>query len=171
MRSMGIEKDERLKMIRKYIILLAAGFFLFCFLHPLQARAAAADGVEGTPMVISKRVQAREEPREDAAVVVGLESGNTVFVTQDRGDGWCEIYYQGKTAYVKSDAVSGIQIDLDSLNDELKQAEDNGKSWVESFEMQKDAIRRSKIWRFVILGLILAIFVTGVVSALKKNEE
>ena len=46
-------------------------------------------------------------------------------------------------------------------------------AFIESLEMQRKAIARSKVWRIIIIVLIAAVFVTGLVSALRKpkNDE
>ncbi|HJA92810.1 MAG TPA: SH3 domain-containing protein [Candidatus Eisenbergiella merdipullorum] len=126
--------------------------------------------LQGSLMMLTEDVGAREEPRESAAVVVELPQGSQLLVTGE-DNGWYQIFYQGKTAYVPSDAaVASTEVDQEALDQEMQKAEEEGAAFVESLETQRTAAQRSRIWQIVIIVLIVAVFLTGVVSAVKSSK-
>ena len=125
---------------------------------------------QGTLMMLTEDVEAREEPRRSSAIVAELTEGSQLFVTGETG-GWYQIFYQGKTAYVPEDAaVASTEVDKQALDDEMKKAEEEGAAFIESLETQRAAARRARIWQAVIIVLIVAIFVSGVISAVKSAK-
>ena len=137
---------------------------LFCAGFSLHARAAEKDenqeaaNVQGNLMAAAVDTVGLEQPKEGAASVVKLQAGTHLLVVGEETNGWCEIYYQGKTAFVPAaDMTAATSLDAEALDQ----------------EMQRKAIARSKVWRIIIIVLIAAVFVTGLVSALRKpkNDE
>ena len=121
-------------------------------------------------MMLSEATRARENPDEDAAVVVELPAGAQLLVTGEE-DGWYEIFYQGKTAYVPmASATASTQVDQEALDEEMHRVEEEGAAFVESLEAQRKAAQRSRIWQIIIIVLIVAVFLTGVVSAVKSAK-
>lgn len=164
--------------------------FLMCFLiafilllfpgyGTLEAKAEADDGIQseniqGNLMEAVVDTVGREQQSMNAASVMELPAGTHILVVGEETDGWYEIYSQGKTAYVPSkDLTSPTVLDAAQLEQEMKKIEEEDKAFIESLEMQRKAIARSKVWRTVIIILIAGVFVTGVISALRKpkNEE
>ena len=135
-----------------------------------EESAGTAVNLQGSLMMLTEDVGAREEPRESAAVVVELPQGSQLLVTGE-DNGWYQIFYQGKTAYVPSDAaVASTEVDQEALDQEMQKAEEEGAAFVESLETQRTAAQRSRIWQIVIIVLIVAVFLTGVVSAVKSSK-
>ncbi len=136
----------------------------------INESAAAEGNLSGSLMMLSEATQARENPDEDAAVVVELPAGAQLLVTGEE-DGWYEIFYQGKTAYVPmASATASTEVDQEALDEEMHQVEEEGAAFVESLEAQRKAAQRSRIWQIIIIVLIVAVFLTGVVSAVKSAK-
>ncbi len=130
--------------------------------------AAAEANLAGRLLMLTEDTQARENPEEDAAVVVELPAGAQLLVTGEV-DSWYEIFYQGKTAYVPiAAATASTEVNQEALDAEMQRAEEEGAAFVESLEAQRKAAQRSRIWQIIIIVLIVAVFLTGVISAVKS---
>ena len=57
------------------------------------------------------------------------------------------------------------------LDGELAAVEAEGKMLVEEVERQRTETKRSRIWTIVIVVLIIGIFVTGIISTVKKEKD
>ena len=82
-----------------------------------------------------------------------------------------EVYYQGEKVFVPAGALTSPALDAEALDKEMKKAEEEDIAFIESLEIQRKAIARSKIWSLLISVLILAMFITGIVSAWKKGKN
>ncbi len=133
--------------------------------------ATSQEGIiEAGLMMTAVDAQGLEAPEEGAAVSVSFPAGTQVMVT-GRQDGWCAVFYQGKTVYLaEKDLTASTAVDQEALEKEMKKAEAEGAAYIESLEMQRKALKRSQVWRTVIVVLIAAIFVVGVVSTLRNAK-
>lgn len=126
--------------------------------------------LQGGLMMTASATEARVSPDADADVVVELPAGSQLLVTGQEA-GWYQIFYQGKTTYVPMDAVTdSTEVDPAALEEEMVRAEEEGAAFVESLETQRRAATRSRIWGIVIVVLIVAVFATGVVSAVRSGK-
>ena len=136
----------------------------------IDESVAAEANLSGSLMMLAEDTPARENPDEEAAVVVELPAGAQLLVTGEE-DGWYEIFYQGKTAYVPmASATASTQVDQEALDEEMHRVEEEGAAFVEALEAQRKAAQRSRIWQIIIIVLIVAVFLTGVVSAVKSAK-
>ena len=135
-----------------------------------EESAGTPVNLQGSLMMLTESAEAKEAPEESAAVVVELPEGSQLLVTGEE-NGWYQIFYQGKTAYVPSDvAVASTEVDQEALDQEMQKVEEEGAAFVESLETQRTAAQRSRIWQIVIIVLIAAVFITGVISAVKSAK-
>lgn len=148
-----------------------------CAGFSLHAQAAEKDetqeaaNVQGNLMAAAVDTVGLEQPKEGAAPVVKLQAGTHLLVVGEETNGWCEIYYQGKTAFVPAaDMTAATSLDAEALDQEMQKIGEEDAAFIESLEMQRKAIARSKVWRIIIIVLIAAVFVTGLVSALRKPK-
>lgn len=165
----------------RFLMCFSIAFILLLLFRydTLEVKAEADDGIQseniqGNLMEAAVDTVGREQQSMNAASVMELPAGTHILVVGEETDGWYEIYSQGKTAYVPSkDLTSPTILDATQLEQEMKKIEEEDKAFIESLEMQRKAIARSKVWRTVIIILIAGVFVTGVISALRKpkNEE
>jgi len=88
-------------------------------------------------------------------VVSSFASGDTVMVVKEESD-WVQILYQGESAYIKNTGA-GLFVDMENTEaaDELEKQEQIDKAWIESYYEQMRASRMSKVWRGVILAVIV----------------
>lgn len=96
---------------------------LFCAGFSLHARAAEKDenqeaaNVQGNLMAAAVDTVGLEQPKEGAASVVKLQAGTHLLVVGEETNGWCEIYYQGKTAFVPAaDMTAATLLDAEALD-------------------------------------------------------
>lgn len=153
-----------------FILRLLSGY------DTLEVKAEADDGIQseniqGNLMEAAVDTVGREQQSMNAASVMELPAGTHILVVGEETDGWYEIYSQGKTAYVPSkDLTSPTILDAAQLEQEMKKIEEEDKAFIESLEMQRKAVARSKVWRTVIIILIVLLFVFGIISAIKKSK-
>lgn len=135
-----------------------------------EAAGGTQTNLQGGLMMTVSATEARVSPDAAADVVVELPAGSQLLVTGQE-TGWYQIFYQGKTAYVPMDAVTdSTEVDPAALDEEMARAEEEGAAFVESLETQRKAATRSRIWGIVIVVLIVAVFATGVVSAVRSGK-
>lgn len=131
-------------------------------------------------MTIMNDCEARELPEDSAAVVQNYVAGDSVWVVGETQDGWYKISYQGKESYIPKDSTTDLQVEIEGqgtvdlveagLDSELAAIEAEGKMLVEEVERQRTETKRSRIWTVVIVVLIIGIFVTGIISTVKKEK-
>ncbi len=132
-------------------------------------------------MTILNDCEARELPDGSAAVVQSYAAGDSVWVVGETQDGWYKISYQGKESYIPKDSTTDLQVEIEGqgtvdlveagLDGELAAVEAEGKMLVEEVERQRTETKRSRIWTIVIVVLIIGIFVTGIISTVKKEKD
>lgn len=132
----------------------------------------AADGTEqlNTVMRLTEATGALAEPKTGAEVVAELKEGEDVIVTKKMNDGWYQIIYAEKTAFVPSTKLTESPVD-EALVKEMQEMAKNEKVQIEAFERQRKESVRAKIWGAVIAVLIIGIFALGLVSTLKASKE
>ena len=138
------EKAKKMRQERiKPLLGLMASALLLCALCQLRCLASETEPTEvsGTLMTVQTETPARESPDTGAAAVVEQAA-----------------------------AVSeSSPVDVEALDQEIHDIEEKSQSWIASLITQQDGIRRSRIWRTVIIVLIVLIFAAGAVSALRQN--
>ncbi|MDE7330701.1 MAG: SH3 domain-containing protein [Lachnospiraceae bacterium] len=132
-------------------------------------------------MTIMNDCDARELPDNSAAVVQSYTAGESVWVVGETQDGWYKISYQGKESYIPKESTTDLQVEIEGqgtvdlveagLDGELAAVEAEGKMIVEEVERQRTETKRSRIWTVVIVVLIIGIFVTGIISTVKKEKD
>ena len=137
------------------IILLLA---LLLWLDHGHIAAEAADGGTsdaGKFMTITQSAKAYSKKDMSSDVVSSFASGDTVMVVKEESD-WVQILYQGESAYIKNTGA-GLFTDMENIAaaDELEKQEQIDKAWIESYYEQMRASRMSKVWRGVILAVIV----------------
>lgn len=118
----------------------------------------------------SADMEARSGPDESAAVVFQVSQGQSLLAVGEDGD-WYRIFYQGQYAYIPKESAKAQEMNLEALEEEMSGEAEEGAAFIESLEMHRNAVRRTRIWGAVIILLILAILVVGVVSAMKKRKQ
>lgn len=164
-------RQKAFRLLLGLLLLLLWGGYM-----SLHVRAEEADGsqnanVQGNLMAAAVDTIGRGQPSENAASVVELPVGTHLFVVGEETDGWYEIYYQGKTAYVpSSDLTVSAAVDTAALEQEMQKIGEEDSAFIESLEMQRKAVSRSMVWRIVIVSLMVLFFITGIISALKGKK-
>lgn len=155
-------------------IIILISFYGFKSLHVRaeETDATQAENVQGNLMAAAVDTVGRERPEENAASVVELPVGTHLFVVGEETDGWCEIYFQGKTAFVlAADLTTAAGVDTTALEQEMQKIGEEDSAFIESLEMQRKAIARSHAWKIIIVILIAVIFILGIISAIRKPKD
>ena len=172
--------DNAIYIRQKLVCVLACLFImiLFCAGFSLHAQAAEKDetqeaaNVQGNLMAAAVDTVGLEQPKEGAAPVVKLQAGTHLLVVGEETNGWCEIYYQGKTAFVPAaDMTAATSLDAEALDQEMQKIGEEDAAFIESLEMQRKAIARSKVWRSVIIMLIILLFIISILSVVIKSKN
>lgn len=162
-------------------LLAISAVFIICWLASTSLISANAQEQAGQDdsgviklnkiMEAAEDLDAKEMPDDSAGTVVSYHAGDLVFVTGQTADGWYVVRYQDITGYVHADQVIDQEMDLEALDDEFAVEESEGTLVVEEVERHRIQTRRSRIWGAVIVLLVLGIFVTGIVSAVRSGKK
>ena len=150
---------------------IIAGFWPVLFAKADNAAENEAVTDSSAIVVAVGEVDAKERPDENAEVVISYHDGDNIYVTGETADGWYRVRYQELTGYVRVEQVPEMAVDVEALNDEFAIEAEEGKLVVEEVERQRAEVRRSKIWGAVIVLLVLAVFVTGIVTTVKNGKD
>lgn len=127
--------------------------------------------LQGSLMTAVKDTQGRAEADEKSEVVMDFPAGSSFLVTGEE-NGWSRIYYQGKTLFVpQKDLVNTAGEDSGELDKELQNSVEEGAAFISSLERQREAEQQARIWKIIIVVLVAAVFVTGLISSLKKEKK
>lgn len=130
------------------------------------------ENVTGTLQQTSKAVEIKEAPDEDSDTLASLQKGTAVIVYGEPQDSWCRIECQGVEGYIGSDALEQYQAEIaENLGQEFQAVEEDALRTIDEYELLQKEKRTSRIWGTVIVVLVIAIFVVGILSALRQNRE
>lgn len=115
--------------------------------------------------------EVKQEPDEGAPALMTYQKGDSVLTIGEEQDGWYQVMYQDITGYVPAGRVTSMDMDVEKLDEEFAREAEEGKLVVENVEYYKDNSRRTIIWGTLIVLLVAGIFVTGIVSAVRKKGE
>ncbi|WP_022775332.1 SH3 domain-containing protein [Butyrivibrio sp. AE2015] len=176
-------KFSEISIIFLIVTILCASFFSF---HVSLAKDvnSSQESISGSVMTIIQDTVARSAPDEGASVVVKLSKGDSIFVVGEN-DGWYEIFYKGKSAYVKvtgtstgnaNDEEISIAAAADSnvnsaLEEEFKKKQQFDVTYVDSFERQQRRNRSALVWKIVIAVLVVSIIVISVVIGIRNRNS
>lgn len=162
------ETIMRKKMGRS--VCVAAAGLLFLLGMPVQA---AETGGTMTLQQTVKDAEIKEAPGDDAETLREIEEGTGVIVYGEPQDSWSQVEYDGVSGYMKSNALEAYMADSEGeeLEQEFEEVQEETVRTVEESELIQKSKRKSAIWGGVIAILVAAIFVVGVVSAIKKDKE
>ena len=164
-------------------ILIMTAFVWGAEVMQIMAQEDSADAVSelNQIMTVQEDCDARELPKEDAPAAHHYTSGESVWVTGETQDGWYRISYQGQEWYILKESTMDLQIETEDqgtaglveagLDEEMAEVEVEGKILVEEVERQREEQKRSGIWGAVIILLIVSVFVTGIISVMKKGKR
>lgn len=160
------------KMIKRWfaIVLLFAGIIGMPVIK-VQAQEMLEVSQFSGLMTATEKIDAKESPQQEAETILSFETGDVLYVTGETENGWYQISYQGKTAYVMKNVLKEQEIDVEAMDAELLAQEDEGRMIVEEVERYRAEVKRSRIWGAVIVLLIIGIFATGIISTVKGEKE
>ena len=134
----------------------------------VPVRAAEADGAATmTLQQTVKDIQIKAEPEQSSDTLAKLQKGTAVIVYGESQNSWSRIEYDGINGYIESSALEAYSAGLD---EEFDTVENETERTVDEHELRQKSKRTSLIWGTVIVSLVIAIFVVGVVSVLKKDK-
>lgn len=122
-----------------------------------------------------KDADIKEEPDKSAETLKSVEKRTGVIVYGEPQDSWSQVEYDGVKGYMESGALEAYMTEekVEELEEEFNEVGEETVRTVEEAELVQKSKRTSAIWRTVIVILVGAIFVVGVISAIKndKGEE
>lgn len=161
-----------MKIVSRY----GAGLLAVCVLLILTGTGVRAaemtQFVTGTVWKAVADTDVMEAADEESDKVGALKVGDAVFITEDEKDGWCKIQNQSVEGYIR---VSALQIlgaeKIEQIDQEFQAAEQFNSEVMNEYEYLQERRRTTIIWGCVIGGLVMAIFIVGIVSAVKNNQK
>lgn len=160
-----------MKKMGRSVCLAAMGLLLLLGLR-MPVQATETEGVMTLQQTV-KDAEIKESPDEDAKTLREVEEGTGVIVYGEPQDSWSRVEYDGVSGYMKSSALDAYMSDSEGeeLEQEFEEVQEETVRTVEESELIQKSKRKSAIWGGVIAILVVAIFVVGVVSAIKKDKE
>lgn len=165
------EESTMWRKMEKKVCLAAVGLlFLLGLRMPVQA--AETDGVMTLQQTV-KDAEIKESPDDGAKTLRKIEEGTGVIVYGEPQDSWSRVEYDGVSGYMKSSALEYYMADAEEeeLEEEFEEVQEETVRTVEESELIQKSKKTSVIWGGVIAVLVAAIFVVGVVSAIRKEKE
>lgn len=133
--------------------------------------------------------QVMEEAEDTAAVIGTLEAGTPVIVMEDCTGEWCKIRYQGLKGYIHTEALAGfgehIQIEGETQAEEQNTTGNNFEEamrlefeemaaanhrGLDEYEHNRKNRIHAIIFGSIMVLIVIAMFATGIVSAIRKNH-
>ena len=150
---------------------IVAGLVLcLCVLCGFSLDVTATEQVTGSLQSITEDVVAYDS-QDDPSSSIEIKAGEIVLVAGEDSE-WMHIVYQGSDLYIKKADASAVgSLENEAAAKELEKREQKDKSWIESYLAQMKAIRSGKIWRTVIVVLIVAVIVFVVFSGIRRNAS
>ena len=178
------------KIMASFLFLLMVSVVSAGYLLPAFARNELTETQINLFMKALQQIDAKAEPKDDAATIFTYDEGDYIYVTGETPNGWYIVYYQGQMGYVnkkisqESGALQDDQseqnaqvvletekLDLEALDDELAAQEVENKLIAEGVERYLTEARRSRIWGVVIVLLVIGIFAVGIVSTIRAEKK
>lgn len=159
-----------MKKMGRSVCLTAMGLLLLLGLH-MPVQATEAEGVMTLQKTV-KDTEIKESPEDSAETLREIEEGTGVIVYGEPQDSWSRVEYDGVSGYMESEALELYMADdeEEALEQEFETVQEETVRTVEESELIRKSRRTSAIWGGVIAVLVAAIFVVGVVSAIKKEK-
>ena len=157
-----------------------AGILLLILLQAFPVRAAeqekqdgsVGETVTGTLQQTIKAAEIKEEPDVDSDTLTRLKKGTAVIVYGEPQDSWSKVEYQGTPGYMESSRLEMYSVEAtEEQGQEFQIVEEEMIRTVDEYELIQKEKRNSRIWGTVIVILVMAIFVVGIVSALRQYQE
>lgn len=137
-----------------------------------EAKTEMEENVMGTLQQTVKAAEIKETPDEDSDTLASLPKGTAVIVYGEPQDSWCRIECRGVEGYIESDALEQYQAEsTENLGQEFQAVEEETLRTIDEYELLQEEKRTSRIWGTVIVVLVIAIFIVGILSALRQNRE
>lgn len=164
------EEIIMMKKMGRSVCLTAMGLLLLLGLH-MPVQATEAEGVMTLQKTV-KDTEIKESPEDSAEILREIEEGTGVIVYGEPQDSWSRVEYDGVSGYMESEALELYMADdeEEALEQEFETVQEETVRTVEESELIRKSRRTSAIWGGVIAVLVAAIFVVGVVSAIKKEK-
>ena len=160
-----MENRTGIKIAATVLFMIAA--FLLCGMRVQAAQDGQA--VEGEIKQLESDATAKADRDETSATVMLLKSGDYIYVTAE-DDEWYEIYYQDRTLYVEKNPPAA---DIDytaEITSEMEDLNDANLAWVEDYQAQLKAHRRTVVWRIIIAVLVVSFIAVSAVTIWQKKE-
>lgn len=162
-----------MKIRNKYTKVLLAfvmGVMFTClYISPLKASASEEEIAANVLLSLTQDTVLMEEADSNSNPVGELSAGTPVISTEAAADGWIKIMYQDMTGYIPLSSI-GVQAD-EELNAEFEQISNENRLVFDVVEHEKEQGRQKLIWGVVIGVLVAAIFIVGIVSAVRANRK
>lgn len=147
-----------------------AGFLFLIMISGLRIKAAESMTVSILQQV-TREVDVKEEADEQSVTVGNLPEGTAVIVGDTEGS-FCKITYQEIVGYIPNDALQVYHSEqVENLDREFATVEEESVRIIDEHELEEKDKHTSVLWGIVISFLVIGIFGTGIISALKRNRE
>lgn len=122
-------------------------------LGKMSVTSYASEQTTGSFKSATENVTAYES-KSTSSKSITIRSGEMVYLSSEDSD-WFEIMYQGETYYVENTGAVFTDYINEAVGEDLEKRSQTDKAWIESYVSQMNAQRNARIWRIVIIAVIV----------------
>jgi uncharacterized protein YgiM (DUF1202 family) len=149
----------------KYIFMAVVLMILISVAPTVKVRAA--EEIKANQLItIGVDTEVFESPDENSQSVGSITEGTAVISKEAPDNGWIKIKYQDIIGYVKLSAIVGQ--DTVELDQEFDQKLNTNMRIFQELEQKKS---EKLVWNVIRIGLVVAIFAVGIVTAIIKSKK
>ncbi|MBE5878163.1 MAG: hypothetical protein E7290_14935 [Lachnospiraceae bacterium] len=152
--------------MKKIIVTVFSMIIMLC-LSVVTVKAAELGGAMSL-LEATQAVKVYDAP--NGTEIGELAEGTAALTIGEEQDGWIQIMYQEVKGYVQMAQMQTFG-DTQALNNEYADTENFHKLVFEEMKVQKEQQTQEMLWGAIMIALVAGIFVTSILSALKKNEK
>lgn len=164
------EEIIMMKKMGRSVCLTVAGLLLLLGMW-MPVQASETESIMTLQKTV-KDTEIKEAPEDSAETLKEIEEGTGVIVYGEPQDSWSKVEYDGVSGYMESGALENYMVEggEEALEQEFEEVQEETVRTIEESELIQKSKRTSMIWGIVIAVLVAAIFVVGIVSAIKKEK-
>ena len=166
-----MQQSMKRQTIWKIVLMTVMMIINLILVSGLYVYAAQEDGISVNRVYeIAQETSLKAEDNQDAEEIASLHVGDSVIVTEYTSGEWCKVMSGGKEGYILITSILS-EGDFDELDKEFESVRNDYINSYEESLMLEQQQKTSRIWGGIIVGLVIAIFLVGIVSALSKQRK
>lgn len=158
-----------MKNIIKSVTIMTIIFALLALIPNIEAKAAEA--IQANQLIeILEDTNVMESPDDNSNIVGSFNAGMSVITLEVPENGWVKVMYQDIEGYIKMEVVEADYYD-EELAKEFEVIRNDDILEFEVIEYEKSQNRQKLVWGIIIGGLVIALFVVGIITGVDSSKR